>query len=114
MNAPPTARRPDANREPRFPLLSACLTLSCLACCSAGAAHAKLTIEITGGVEGAQPIAVVPFGDVDGAKPSVDIASVIAADLARSGVQAHVAARDAGDAAPPGGHRFSANGSCCR
>lgn len=48
-------------------------------------AEAKLTIEITGGVEGAQPIAVVPFGDVDGAKPGVDVAAVIAADLARSG-----------------------------
>jgi TolB protein len=48
-------------------------------------ADAKLTIEITGGVEGAQPIAVVPFGAVDGARPSVDIADVIAADLARSG-----------------------------
>ncbi|MCG6942679.1 MAG: Tol-Pal system beta propeller repeat protein TolB [Thiohalocapsa sp.] len=52
--------------------------------CSAGA-QAKLTIEITGGVEGAQPIAVVPFGDVDGARPDVDIADVVAADLARSG-----------------------------
>jgi TolB protein len=48
-------------------------------------ARAKLTIEITGGVEGAQPIAVVPFGNLDGAKPDVDIADVIAADLARSG-----------------------------
>ena len=47
--------------------------------------EAKLTIEITGGIEGAQPIAVVPFGDVDGARPSVDVADVIAADLARSG-----------------------------
>ncbi len=48
-------------------------------------AQARLTIEITGGVEGAQPIAVVPFGNVDGAKPDVDIANVVAADLARSG-----------------------------
>ncbi len=48
-------------------------------------AQAKLTIEITGGVEGAQPIAVVPFGNIDGAKPDVDIADVIGADLARSG-----------------------------
>ncbi len=50
-----------------------------------GQAQAKLTIEVTGGVEGAQPIAVVPFGDVDGARPTVDIANVISADLARSG-----------------------------
>lgn len=51
----------------------------------AAEAQAKLTIEITGGVEGAQPIAVVPFGNIDGAKPDVDIAAVVAADLARSG-----------------------------
>ncbi|MBK5968690.1 MULTISPECIES: Tol-Pal system beta propeller repeat protein TolB [Thiorhodovibrio] len=48
-------------------------------------AQARLTIEITGGVEGAQPIAVVPFGQVEGTVPGVDIASVIAADLARTG-----------------------------
>jgi TolB protein len=47
--------------------------------------HAKLTIEVTGGVEGAQPIAVVPFGDLDGARPSVDLAKIISDDLARSG-----------------------------
>jgi TolB protein len=50
-----------------------------------GQAHAKLTIEVTGGVEGAQPIAVVPFGDLDGARPTVDLAKVISDDLARSG-----------------------------
>ncbi len=58
---------------------------SLLLCALAGNAAAKLTIEITGGVEGAQPIAVVPFGNVDGAKPDVDIAAVVGADLARSG-----------------------------
>jgi TolB protein len=50
-----------------------------------GNAQARLTIEITGGVEGAQPIAVVPFGAVEGAQPGVEMASVIAADLARTG-----------------------------
>ncbi len=50
-----------------------------------GQAQARLTIEVTGGVEGAQPIAVVPFGDRDGARPDVDIAGVISADLSRSG-----------------------------
>lgn len=50
-----------------------------------GPAQAQLTIEVTGGVEGAQPIAVVPFGASDGAIPGVDIAAVISADLARSG-----------------------------
>ncbi|MBB1091997.1 Tol-Pal system beta propeller repeat protein TolB [Rhodopseudomonas palustris] len=44
-------------------------------------AEAKLTIDITGGVEGAQPIAVVPFGNTG----TVDMAAIIAADLARTG-----------------------------
>ena len=48
-------------------------------------AHAQLTIEVTGGVEGAQPIAVVPFGAAEGTIPPLDVGSVIAADLARSG-----------------------------
>ncbi len=50
-----------------------------------GAAHARLTIEITGGAEGAQPIAVVPFGISEGITPTEDVAGVIAADLARTG-----------------------------
>ena len=62
------------------PLLAVVLVLL-----SAGTAQAKLTIEVTGGVEGAQPIAVVPFGERDGARPGVDVANVISADLARSG-----------------------------
>ncbi len=50
------------------------------------AANARLTIEITGGAEGAQPIAVVPFATpVEGAAPAEDIAAIIAADLARTG-----------------------------
>jgi len=65
--------------------LAALLLSAVLAWGLAGTAWAKLTIEITGGVEGAQPIAVVPFGNVDGARPDVDIGAVIAADLARSG-----------------------------
>ena len=59
------------------------LLLLLLAC--AGPARAQLTIEVTGGIEGAQPLAVVPFGAADGAIPPLDPASVIAADLARSG-----------------------------
>jgi TolB protein len=47
-------------------------------------ALADLTIEITEGVEGALPIAVVPFG-TQGAAPPVDVAAVINADLQRSG-----------------------------
>jgi TolB protein len=66
-------------------ILSVLLFAALLVTGLSGAAQAKLTIEITGGVEGAQPIAVVPFGNIDGAKPNVDIADVVAADLARSG-----------------------------
>ncbi|MEA3276829.1 MAG: Tol-Pal system beta propeller repeat protein TolB [Pseudomonadota bacterium] len=50
-----------------------------------GVAQARLTIEITGGAEGAQPIAVVPFGKPEGVAPTEDVAAVIAADLARTG-----------------------------
>jgi len=50
-----------------------------------GAAHAALTIEITQGVEGAIPIAVVPFG-WSGAGPAPEnVAAIISADLNRSG-----------------------------
>lgn len=49
-------------------------------------ALAALTIEITEGVEGAVPIAIVPFGwNGSGAKPSQDVAAVIQEDLGRSG-----------------------------
>jgi TolB protein len=48
-------------------------------------ALADLTIEITEGVEGALPIAVVPFGWQGPASPPVDVAAVINADLQRSG-----------------------------
>jgi len=49
-------------------------------------AHARLTIEITGGTEGAQPIAVVPFARPEGGGVlSEDVAAIIAADLARTG-----------------------------
>lgn len=48
-------------------------------------ALADLTIEITEGVEGALPIAVVPFGWQGGVAPLVDVAAVINADLQRSG-----------------------------
>jgi TolB protein len=49
-------------------------------------AHARLTIEITGGAEGAQPIAIVPFAKPEGGGLlSEDVAAVISADLARTG-----------------------------
>jgi TolB protein len=47
-------------------------------------ARADLTIEITKGLEGALPIAVVPFG-VSGAQPPQKVGEIVAADLARSG-----------------------------
>ncbi|MEJ2590668.1 MAG: Tol-Pal system beta propeller repeat protein TolB [Candidatus Thiodiazotropha sp.] len=47
--------------------------------------QADLTIEITEGVEGALPIAVVPFGWQGAAAPPVDVAGVINDDLQRSG-----------------------------
>ncbi len=47
---------------------------------------ADLTIEIVGGQEGAQPIAVVPFGAPEGVGRTMeDLAQVIAADLGRTG-----------------------------
>ena len=52
-----------------------------------GAAQAVLKIEITRGVESALPIAIVPFGsDAEAPALSIDIAAVVAADLARSGL----------------------------
>ena len=49
-------------------------------------AQAALTIEITQGVEGALPIAVVPFGwSGDTGTAPVNVAAIISADLSRSG-----------------------------
>ncbi len=48
-------------------------------------ALADLTIEITEGVEGALPIAIVPFGWQGPGSPPVDVSGVIDADLQRSG-----------------------------
>ncbi len=47
----------------------------------------SLTIEITQGLEGALPIAVVPFAcrDGSGQSPPQDVAAIVAADLGRSG-----------------------------
>jgi len=51
------------------------------------AVKAALTIEITGGVEGALPIAVVPFDTSRlSSKLPVDLAEIVASDLNRSGV----------------------------
>ena len=58
-----------------------------LCLCMASPAQAILTIEITQGVEGAMPVAVVPFewkGE-EGTQPPEDVAAIITADLQRSG-----------------------------
>jgi TolB protein len=46
-------------------------------------AHAELTVDITKGVEGAVPIAIVPFAQQN--LPGENLGSIVAADLARSG-----------------------------
>lgn len=51
---------------------------------SSGSAFAILTIRITQGVEGALPIAIVPFASTASDLPA-DIAAIVTADLARSG-----------------------------
>jgi TolB protein len=78
-------------RAPTRPLALAGLLLGMLA---AGSASARLTIEVTGGVEAAQPIAVIPFGVSDGLIPREDVAAVIAADLARTGKFRPMPSRD--------------------
>ena len=59
-----------------------------------GSARAILQIEITEGVEGGIPIAVVPFGWSGTEPPESDVAAIISADLARSG-RFSLAAREA-------------------
>lgn len=62
-----------------------CFTLIIVLLCFGAAVQAEeLTIEITKGVEGAPTIAVVPFGS-QGDLPE-DIAAIVSADLARSGL----------------------------
>lgn len=51
----------------------------------ASTAHAILEIEITQGVSAARPIAVVPFGWEGEGKPPLNVADIVAGDLARSG-----------------------------
>lgn len=44
-----------------------------------------VVIDIIGGVEGATPIAIVPFGREGGAAPETELAPIISANLARTG-----------------------------
>ncbi|MCW8900817.1 MAG: Tol-Pal system beta propeller repeat protein TolB [Gammaproteobacteria bacterium] len=57
-------------------------------------AHAVLTIEITQGSEGAQPIAIVPFEWVGKGTRPVSLKNIIAADLQRSGLFSPLAEQD--------------------
>ncbi len=47
--------------------------------------YARLNIEITGGVEGGLPIAVVPFAWKGGGTAPEDLGAIVTSDLARSG-----------------------------
>ncbi len=58
------------------------------------AAQAALTIEISEGVEGALPIAVVPFGWTGPQPLPEDVGAIVAADLQRSGRFAPLAPED--------------------
>jgi len=55
---------------------------------------AVLTIEITEGVEGASPIAIVPFAWKGSQAPPQDMAGIISADLQRSGLFAPLPKQD--------------------
>ncbi|SFM50274.1 TolB protein [Ectothiorhodospira mobilis] len=59
-----------------------------------GIVQAALEIRVTQGVEGATPVAVVPFAWSGEAKPPQDLAAIVAADLGRSGRFAPVARED--------------------
>jgi len=56
--------------------------------------YGALTIEITEGVEGALPIAVVPFGFAGAGTPPQDVAEIIRSDLHRSGRFAPIPEKD--------------------
>ena len=66
-------------------MLGLSLNLLLLLMVMAAPARAELKIEITEGISGAVPLAVVPFGYEGAGPPPLDVAAVVAADLARSG-----------------------------
>ena len=59
------------------------LLLGCILVLLSYGARAELTVDITQGVEGAMPIAIVPFGQEG--LPGENLARIVAADLAGSG-----------------------------
>ena len=73
-------------RVSRAVLQRSVIWMICLGAMLPGVAGAALTIEITGGTEGAQPIAIVPFGwQGPTAAPPENIADIVTSDLALSG-----------------------------
>lgn len=62
--------------------------------CLSSLAHAVLTIEITQGTEGAEPIAIVPFKWVGKGAAPTSIKNIVAADLQRSGLFSPLADKD--------------------
>ena len=72
----------------------AILTLLLLTLLPFSIAHAVLKIEITQGVEGASPIAIVPFGWQGTGAPPESLHAIVAADLQRSGFFAPLPEQD--------------------
>ena len=62
------------------------LFVVCALCCIGMSAEAQLVIEITKGQANAIPIAVVPFGWTSPNVQPIDVAEVVANDLARCGL----------------------------
>lgn len=62
------------------------LAVTLLMLCAVESAGAALRIEITEGVSGAVPIAVVPFGLEQGAQLDTSLAAIVAADLRSTGL----------------------------
>jgi len=77
----------------RTPLIRSLLIAIATFLLPLGSATAALTINIEKGIEGAQPIAIVPFGS-EGAPAPQDIAAIVASDLQRSGRFAPLPERD--------------------
>ncbi len=77
------------------------LFFACFAVLIAPSAHAVLTIEITEGVQGAIPIAVIPFAWEGAGPPPEDFAKIVANDLGRSGRFKVLPARDYENIAKP-------------
>ncbi len=65
--------------------ISHLLLMASLLLLAASQSHAEMTIEITQGVSGALPIAIVPFGLAPNVVLDQDVSGIVQADLVRSG-----------------------------